>query len=187
MFSKKKRQILLGLALSLAVLAAPVVNADQVFVKLEGIEGESTAREELDKAIDVLSWSWGVSRNVEMTSGRMTAERPQINSIVFTHHVDNASIGLMKHLFLGTIIPQAKLYVFTGGTDVSAAPYLIIELTDVMVSSIDTGGASSDDRALETVSLQFSKVLMKYYVADRAGKTERINQAVWDQRTQEAR
>lgn len=179
MFSKKKRQILLGLALSLAVLAAPVANADDIYVEFDGIEGES-ARKGLERAIEALQWSWAMNQTAsDPSSGRISVGRAQINELIFSHSIDKASPKLMEHLVTGKVIPRARLLVFQSGTYASA-PYLIIELERVMISSIKTGSGNSEGGAFESVGLTFLKFAFKYTETDAKGTKTGEVQFKWD-------
>ncbi len=180
MFSKKKRQILLGLALSLAVLAAPVANADAIYVDFDRvIEGDST-RENLEKTVQASSWSWAMNQTAtDLSTGRVSVGRPQIQALVFSHRIDRASPKLMEHLVTGKEIPRARLLVFQSGTE-ARAPYLIIELEKVMISSIKTGSGNSEGGAVESVGLTFSKFAFKYTETDAKGTRTGELRFQWD-------
>ena len=61
------RHVLAGALAAAALAASPGALADDVFLKLEGIDGESQDAKHA-KEIDVLSWSWGFSRNPASTA-----------------------------------------------------------------------------------------------------------------------
>lgn len=181
MFSKKKRQILLGLALSLAVLAAPVVNADDIYMQIDGIEGESV-RKDLPGATNVSSWNWAMNwTSAEEMAVTRSRGAPQIRALRFSHYIDKTSPKLMDYLLTGREILKARLVVFKSGT-LGSAPYLTIELERVRVSSISTGGGTgSDQRAMEDVELTFSEVIFKYFETDdKSGTMKGTVEARWN-------
>ena len=56
--------------------------------------------------------------------------------------------------------PQALLTVRKAGD--KPLKYLKITMTDVLISSVSTGGSGGEDRLTENVSLNFAKVKVNY-------------------------
>ena len=82
--------------------------APELFLKLDGIPGES-ARDRHANKIDVLSFSWGVSAP--------TDGRPSFQDFSFTKRVDRASPQLLIRAAGGQAIPSA---VYMSGRQVRA-------------------------------------------------------------------
>jgi type VI secretion system secreted protein Hcp len=60
----------------------------------------------------------------------------------------------------GTTYSTVKLNVRkTGGT----RDYLVITLSDAIVTSVSTGGSGGQDRFTENLTLNFTKVKVEYY------------------------
>jgi type VI secretion system secreted protein Hcp len=73
----------------------------------------------------------------------------------------------MKYCLTGKHIPEAKLTVRKAGGN--PLEYLMITMTDVIVSRVEPGGKKSDEVITEQVSLAFSKVKKEYVVQNAQG------------------
>ena len=134
--------------------------AVDIFLDLEGIKGESKDTKHKD-TIDVLSWSWGLSQSGSAhLGGGAGSGKVQVQDLNFTHYIDKASPILMKNCCDGKHIKKAKLIVRKAGE--KPLEYMTIELEDMLVSHVSTGGSHGEDRLTENVTLNFSKVKVKY-------------------------
>jgi type VI secretion system secreted protein Hcp len=138
------------------------------FLKLDKIDGEAQDKSH-PKEIDVLAWSWGMSQSgtTHMGAGGGSG-KASFQDLSVTKYVDNASMTLMKYVSDGKHIPKAKLTVRkAGGTPLE---YIIIDMEDVIVTSISTGGSGGEDRLTENVTFNFSKVKTTYVPQGDDGK-----------------
>jgi len=132
--------------------------AADVFLKLGDIKGESSDDKHKGE-IDVLSWSWGVSNPTSMESGGGGGRgKASFHDLNITHHVDKASPNLLKMCATGEHIKEATLTQRKQGK--GQQEYLLIKLTDVMVSSVQDGGTG--DQLTENFTLAFAKVDLEY-------------------------
>lgn len=145
------------LAATAAIAAAPADAAVDMFLKLDGIKGESQDKTHKDE-VDVLAWSWGASKG----SAGQRANPNQVcgQQLSVTKWVDLATPGLTNNLVLGSTIPSATLTVRKAGD--SPLEYIVIKLNGVLVSSISTGGSGGEDRLTEGVSFAFSGGTITY-------------------------
>lgn len=173
------RMITLLVVTSMLLLCTTGANAAvDMFMKLDGIDGESQDRVHKDE-IDVLAWSWGLTQSgtTHMGAGG-GGGKANVKDLSFTKYIDSASHTLIQRVADGKHITEATLTVRkAGGTPLE---YLIIILTDVMVTSVETGGSGGEDRLTENVTLNFSRFQFKYkrQNADGTGGAEKI--ACWD-------
>jgi type VI secretion system secreted protein Hcp len=150
-----------------------------MFLDLEGVEGES-----LDKIyegkIDVLGWSWGMSQSgtAHLGSGQ-GGGKVSVRDLSFTHYTDKASGTLMKFCCDGKHILKGKLIVRKAAGD-KPLEYYIIELEDIIVSNISSGGTGSQDRLTENVTLNFRKFHMKYKMQEENGVGKDGPECKWD-------
>ena len=130
------------------------------FLKIEGIPGES--KDDKHKGeIDVLALSWGMSQTgIGQSGGGSGAGKVNFNDLSFTHNVDVASTALMYACASGKHIPSATLVARKAGE--KPLEYLKIKLTDILVSSISTGGSGGEERQTANVTLNFSQVVVDY-------------------------
>ncbi len=141
--------------------------AFDMFLKLEGIEGESADKTH-GKEIDILAWSWGLSQSGSFhVGGGGGAGKANFQDISLTKWVDRATPTLMNKIATGTHIPKAKLVVRKAGKD--PLEYYIVEMEQVMITSLSTGGSGGDDRLTENVTLNFAKVKVSYVPQKKDG------------------
>jgi type VI secretion system secreted protein Hcp len=132
------------------------------FDTASGIKGET--KDKVYKAkggIDVLAWSWGVSNSgsAHMGAGQ-GAGKANFQDISFTKYIDLSSTKLLTSCATGTHIKDAKLVVRkAGGTPLE---YLLIEMSNCLISSYSTGGSGGEDRLTENVTLNFAVVKIDY-------------------------
>ncbi len=153
----------LGWLAVVTLLAVPVFTlsgAVDMFLKLEGIKGES-----LDKAragdIDVLAWSWGASNSGTTHIGSGAgAGKSSVQDISITKYIDRASPTLLLNTMNGKHINSGELVVRKAGD--KPLVYLKIEMEDILITSLSTGGSGGEDRLTEKVSLNFGRYRLTY-------------------------
>lgn len=135
--------------------------AVDMFIKIQGIDGESKDEGGHKDQIDVLAWSWGMSQSASSHQGGGSgAGKVNVQDLSFTKWVDKSSCDLMYHCSSGKHIPKCELWVRKAGD--KPLEYLYITMEDVIVSSVQTGGSGGEDRLTENVSLNFAKVKVEY-------------------------
>ena len=134
--------------------------AVNIFLDIQSIKGESMDAKHKD-TIDVLSWSRGMSQTgTTHIGGGGGAGKVNVQDLSLTKYVDSASTALMKCCCTGEHLNRAKLIVRKAG--LRPLEYLTIEMQEVMVTAIPTGGSGSDDRLTENVTLNFRDVKTSY-------------------------
>ena len=92
--------------------------------------------------------------------GGAGAGKVSVQDISVTKYVDAASSVLLSHCCDGTHIKTATLVVRkAGGTPLE---YIKIELEEILITSVSTGGSGGEDRLTENVSLNFAKFKYSY-------------------------
>jgi type VI secretion system secreted protein Hcp len=136
-------------------------------MKLAGINGESEDSVHSGE-IDVLGWSWGMSNTgTAHLGGGAGTGKANFQDLTFTKFVDKASTSLMQACATGKHIATAILTCRkAGGTPLE---YLVITMNEVMVSNIQHGGGSNDERTTELVSLNFASLQVEYKVQSAQG------------------
>jgi type VI secretion system secreted protein Hcp len=134
--------------------------ASDMFAKIGDIKGESRDAEHKDE-IEVLSWSWGVSQTGSVAhGGGGGAGKATFHDFNFTHHIDKASPLLMKSCATGAHIPEATITVRKAGK--AQQDYLIIKMTDVLITGVTLSVAGDEPSGAENVTLQTGKVDLEY-------------------------
>ncbi len=134
--------------------------AVDMFLKLDSIKGEAQDKTHGGE-VDVLAWSWGVSNGGTLhVGGGGGAGKANFQDLSITKYVDKASPVLLKAVTTGKHIKSATLTVRKAGD--KPLEYIVINLDDILVTSISTGGSGGEDRLTENVSLNFARVGVKY-------------------------
>ncbi len=134
--------------------------AVDMFIKIGDLKGESRDKTHKEE-IDVLAWSWGASNSGSAHSGGgMGSGKANIQDLSVTKYVDKASPQLLLSCCTGKHYGEAKLTMRKAGD--TPLEYLIITMTDVLITSVSTGGSGGEDRLTENVSLNFAKVKVNY-------------------------
>lgn len=139
----------------------PYVPAGPVFMKIEGIAGESRVEGHKDE-IDIASWSWGASRSTDSTSGGGGAGKANFQDLTFTKYVDKSTPKLMLAAASGEPIPRVVVTAHRDLAGATSEPYLTITLQDVFVTSVSTGGSAASDLPAESMSLNYGKIKFTY-------------------------
>lgn len=145
---------------------------DMFMVMSNGIEGETdddTYKQQ--KAIDVLAWSWGASQSgTTHMGGGGGSGTVSVQDLSFTKYVDASSHALLRACCRGTHLDSAELVVRKAGDN--PLEYIKIKMTEVIISSISTGGSGGEDRLTENVTLNFAKFEYKYQPQASGGGAE---------------
>lgn len=141
--------------------------AVDMFLILDGLEGESHDKTYKDK-VDVLSWSWSLNQtgNTHLGGGS-GAGKVHVDDITVTKYVDNASPTLMTWCCNGKHIPKGKLICRKAGEN--PLEYITIELENILISNVGTGGSHGEERLTEHVRLNFGKFKFIYKKQDDKG------------------
>jgi len=152
--------------------------AVDMFLKVGDLKGES--KDSVHKGeIDVLAWSWGMSNSgTSHTGGGGGAGKVNVQDLSFTKYIDLSSPDLMLACCNGKHFPTAMLIVRKAGE--SPLEYLKIKLTEVLVTSVSTGGSGGEDRLTENVTLNFAKVNLDYVEQTDKGGTGGTPKMGWD-------
>jgi type VI secretion system secreted protein Hcp len=152
--------------------------AVDMYLKLGPIKGESQDKSHKDE-IDVLAWSWGASQSGTTHMGKGSgAGKANFQDLSITKYVDSATTDLFKFCSKGTHIEQATLVVRKAGD--GQMEYIVLDIADVIISSISTGGSGGEDRLTENVSLNFGAYYIQYVPQTEAGAPDTITEWKWD-------
>lgn len=135
--------------------------AVDMFIKIDSIKGESV--DHTHKAeIQVLAWSWGMSQSgTTHMGGGGGAGKVNVQDISFTKFIDSSSPILMQNCCSGKHFKTATLVVRKAGD--KPLEYLKIKLTEILITSLSTGGSGGEDRLTENVTLNFAAFHLDYF------------------------
>ena len=169
-------QVSLDLEVLLDALGIDVLAVD-MFLKIEGIEGEATAAGDgHDEWIEVLSFSWGASRPSTGTGRARGARRDSFSDLSVVKRVDASSPNLYVTSASGKRLPSAVLEVRKPGTRMS---YYTIRMENVRISSVSVSSSKDSAEPVEEVTLSYGKISWEYVPPEDAGRGAR-HEAAWD-------
>lgn len=165
-------------ALGLLMPAAAPAAVD-MFLKIDGIQGESRDRVHKDE-IDVLAWSWGMSNpGVSATRSPGAASgKVNVQDLSFTKYIDRSTPALMRLLATGGRARFAELTVRKAGE--RPLEYLVFCFGNVGVASLSTGGSGGEDRLTENVTLNFNSFVTRYTEQSSDGSAGKAFEFGWD-------
>lgn len=153
--------------------------AVDMFLNIEGeIGGESQDKTHKGE-IDVLAWSWGMSNSGSFhTGGGGGSGKANFQDLSVTKWIDKASPILMLYCANGDHFSKARLTVRKAGK--TPLEYMIIDMTNVLITSVSTGGSGGEDRLTENISLNFAQVKVAYKEQKPDGTGEAPKEFTWD-------
>lgn len=159
--------------------------AVDMFLDIEGEIGGESQDAAHKGEIDILAWSWGLSQAGSFhAGGGGGAGKANFQDISCTKWIDKSSPILMLYCANGDHFKSAKLTVRKAGK--KPLEYLVITMTDVLVTSISTGGSGGEDKLTENVSLNFRTVKVEYKEQKPDGSGDAAKTFAWDIAANEA-
>jgi type VI secretion system secreted protein Hcp len=137
------------------------------FIKIDGVKGESVVKGH-EGEIDVLSWNWGLTQSGTTHVGTGGGSgKVNVQDISFVHSVDASTPTLLQACCNGKHFGSALLVLRKAGE--KPLDYVKIEFTDVLVTSVQTGGSGGEESLTEEVNLNFAKLKYTYQQQDKTG------------------
>lgn len=136
--------------------------AHDAFLKLDGVDGEST-RKGYEKQMAVMSFSWGGSNpsTIGVTGGG-GGGKGELSSMTFTKKADGASPLMFQKCMEGEHIKKATLTLMKAGGK-EAVDFVKYEMEKVFIDAVSYSGSDGgDDAPMESVSLSFGKMSYTY-------------------------
>lgn len=165
---KTSRFLLLAVSILMAAGLASANAAGELFLKLDNVLGESREPGHVGE-IDVLSFSFGASQTgVREAGGRASARRSSLSPIAIVKQVDKSSPKLFLACATGVHFKDAVLTISTGGD--KPFEYLVITMSDVLISSYQVGTSEGAGPATESISFSYSKIEYRYIPRNDAGE-----------------
>lgn len=147
-----------------------------------GIKGESPVDGFTDY-IEISSYSWGATQTGTFQfGGGGGGGKVSMQDFHFEMKTNKASPKVMEACANGSAIKTATLVCRKAGGK-TAVEFLKVVMTDVMISSYQSGGQSSgDDIPLDRISLNFTKVAFTYKDQKADGTAGTAVEGGWDQK-----
>lgn len=153
----------------------------EMYLKLDDKAYDGEAQNASHKGwIDILAWSWGCSQNgtTHMGSGS-GAGKANFQDLSCTKWIDKSSPKLIEALTTGKHVPTAHLKVRKVGGKTPLDYYQIL-MSDVIITSVSTGGSGGEDRLTENVTLNFGAFKVMYIEQKADGGEAAKPEFSWD-------
>ncbi len=155
--------------------------AFDAFIKIDGIDGESTDDKHAGW-IEMVSFNNGLTQSVSSTassSGGASAERANFHDFSFTKQLDIASPALALACADGTHIDEITVELCRAGTE--KVKFMEYKLKNCIISGVTISGSGEGDLPTETVGIDFGKINWAYTQQKRDGGGAAGNMATgWD-------
>jgi type VI secretion system secreted protein Hcp len=141
--------------------------AFDAFLQIDGIPGECTD-DGHKNWIELNSFAHSMEQPASSSgsnAGGATAERVNIDPFTIVHPVDKASPKFYEACCTGKVLPTAIIQLHRAGG--SKMMYAQISMKNVVITSVQYGGASGDDFPSETVVLTASSYVWQYNQQDK--------------------
>jgi type VI secretion system secreted protein Hcp len=150
------------------------------FLRVDGIQGESADAKHKGE-IDVLSWSWGETQPTPPgPGGGGGAGKVEMSDLTIVTRVSKASPHLLLACASGKHMKSAVLTGRKAGK--GQQEFLTFSLTDILVSSYQTGASASVEPPTDSVSLNFAKIQVEYKEQKADGSLGETVKVGWDRK-----
>jgi type VI secretion system secreted protein Hcp len=145
------KQLVVASATALAFAATSAQAAVDMFLKIDGIAGESVDKDHRGE-IEIASFSWEIAPKSGDLVGRTA--RVCAHDLSFVKSIDSTSPVLISNAIVGTIVPKAALTFRKAGE--GQKDFMTIELVNVLISSVNHAASSSSTQLAEQFTLNFT-------------------------------
>ena len=172
-----------GLLFAGTLAAAAAAAADELFLKLDGVQGDSRDARHKDE-IDILSYSASMAGPfAPSASGTAPATGKAVcGPVRIMKYLDRASPRLMLYAARGDHIPRATISFRKAGSK-SGNDYYRVTLDDVLVTDVQQtgqGGTRYAENASEVVSLMGRRITWDFATQGPDGAFTGSAKSNWD-------
>jgi type VI secretion system secreted protein Hcp len=157
--------------------------AVDMFLKIEGIDGESTDGAH-EKWIELLKYEMGVKQpvsGVSATGGR-TGGRADFSDLKVVKILDAATCDLNIKCAKGEHIPKIELELCLATGDKHT--FMKYELEDCIVTAVEAGGMNTSDvKPTEEVTFAYGKIKWEYTPISHSGEPGAATDRTWNLET----
>ncbi len=147
--------------------------AADYFLRIDGIEGESTKRG-VEKQIEIESFSWSAAQTgFHGTGTGGGTAKVDVQDFHFTTKVNKSSPKLMIACATGQHFKDRSAVLIVRKAGGKQEAYLTYKLSDITISSYQTAGAAGDNTVpTDSFSIAFSKIEVEYKPQKSDGSLE---------------
>lgn len=151
-----------------------------IYMKLDGIDGESQARDYLDYTV-LTDVNWGISVATTNTgSGRVTSQAV-FDDLSWSQTQDKSYVGMFQAIALGQVIATAEV-AFVANIGGTPQEYFKMEFGNIRLTQLNLSG-SSQGLPFITGAFDYETIDMEYQSYNPDGSMGGTEQASYDVRT----
>jgi len=155
-----------------------------IYLEWDGVKGDVTAAG-YEGFVEVNSFQYGIGRGIGSPMGGSKdreSSAPSVSEVVVTKPMDNASVGLFEAALQGKGKKVTVHFAMTAAGEGNLTDFLSYELKEVLVSgySLSSGG----DQPSESISMNFTAIMMKYIPGGSENQSDPPLPTGWDLATQ---
>lgn len=149
-----------------------------MFMKIEGIDGESTD-DAHDKWIELLSFSHGVSQPSSGASGSggRTGGRAEFEDFSALKNLDNATPDLNIKCAKGEHIPKIEVECCLATGDKHT--YMKYTMEDCIITEVRPSGVKEGEKPEEQIGVAYGKIKWEYTPIDHTGAAGATTDRTW--------
>jgi type VI secretion system secreted protein Hcp len=149
------------------------------FLRVDGIPGESADAKHKGE-IELLSWSWGETQETASSGSGGATGKVDMSDLTVVTRISKASPHLLLACASGKHFKSAVLTGRKAGK--AQLEYLTFSLSDILVSSYQTGAAASVEPPVDSISLSFAKIQVEYKEQKADGSLGESVKVGWDRK-----
>lgn len=151
------------------------------FLKITDVKGESKDHKNKEQ-IEIESFSWGAHQlGTSSHGGGAGAGKVSMQDFNFVMRTNSASPLLFLFCSNGKHLKEAVLTCRKAGG--KQENFMVVTMSDILISSYQTGGSSGGEVPMDQISLNYSKIEIDYLVQDEKGITKSAGKKWWDMKT----
>ncbi len=155
--------------------------AVDMFLKITDVKGESKDHKHAGE-IQIESFSWGATQlGSSGHGGGAGAGKVSMQDFHFVMNNNTASPTLFLFCANGKHIKDATLTCRKAGG--KQENFLIVKMSDVLISSYQTGGSQGGEVPMDQISLNYTKIEIDALGQDAKGITTSAGKKWWDMKT----
>ena len=155
--------------------------AVDMFLKITDVKGESKDKQHSGE-IEIESFSWGATQLGTSSHGTGGgAGKVSMQDFHFVMRNNSASPTLFLFCANGKHLKEAKLTCRKAGG--KQENFLVVTMSDVLISSYQTGGSQGGEVPMDQIGLNYSKIEIDYLAQDEKGITKSAGKKWWDMKT----
>ncbi|HEX5176968.1 MAG TPA: type VI secretion system tube protein Hcp [Chthoniobacteraceae bacterium] len=152
-----------------------------MFLKITDVKGESKDAGHGGE-IEIESFSWGATQLGASSHGTGAgAGKVSMNDFHFVMRNNASSPTLFLFCANGKHLKEAKLTCRKAGG--KQENFLVVTMSDVLISSYQTGGSNGSEVPMDQISLNYSKIEIDALAQDAKGITKSAGKKWWDMKT----